>query len=113
LLVSFCCCSGFCNNLLWPLFHYIPLPVEAITTADEQFEAYKTANEAFADAVLACYEEGDIVWVHDYHLLLLPHMLRAKHPNIKIGFFFHTPFPSVRRRETAACDRSDRARHSH
>jgi len=69
-------------------------PVEAITTADEQFEAYKLANEAFAEAVLACYEDGDIVWVHDYHLMLLPHLLRSKKPDMKIGFFFHTPFPS-------------------
>jgi len=86
--------NGFCNNLLWPLFHYIPLPVEAITTADAEFDAYKLANEAFAAAVLDCYEDGDIVWVHDYHLMLLPHLLRAKKPDMKIGFFFHTPFPA-------------------
>jgi trehalose 6-phosphate synthase/phosphatase len=86
--------NEFCNSLLWPLFHYIPLPVEAITTADAQFDAYKQANEAFAEAVLECYEDGDIVWVHDYHLMLLPHMLRTKKPNMKIGFFFHTPFPA-------------------
>lgn len=83
--------SGFCNNLLWPLFHYIPLPVEAITSADAQFEAYKAANESFAEAVLECYEDGDLVWVHDYHLMLLPALLRAKHPDIKIGFFFVRP----------------------
>ena len=50
--------------------HYIPLPVESIGDADSQFEAYKSANESFAEAVLAAYEDGDLVWVHDYHLLV-------------------------------------------
>lgn len=86
--------NGFCNNVLWPLFHYIPLPVESITTADAEFEAYQAANYLFAEVVIREYQEGDVVWIHDYHLMLLPRILRQHYPNIKIGFFFHTPFPA-------------------
>lgn len=86
--------SGFCNNVLWPSFHYIPLPVEALRSAETQFLAYERANELFAQAVLDTYEEGDTVWVHDYHLMLLPSLLRAARPNFRIGWFLHTPFPS-------------------
>lgn len=86
--------NGFCNNLLWPLFHYLPMSIESITTAASQFDAYTIANQAFADVTLREYEEGDVVWVHDYHALLLPQMMRKKHANMRIGFFFHTPFPA-------------------
>ena len=44
--------------------------------------------------MLELYRPGDVVWVHDYHLMLLPSVLRARHPNMKIGFFSHVPFPS-------------------
>jgi trehalose 6-phosphate synthase/phosphatase len=86
--------NGFCNNILWPLFHYVPLPIEAVQSHDEQFEAYKEANEEFAKVVISLYKPGDTVWIHDYHLMLLPALLRSKVPDMKIGFFFHTPFPS-------------------
>lgn len=62
--------------------------------SDKMFDAYVHVNELFADAVLEQYQSGDIVWVQDYHLMLLPTLLRAKVPSIKIGFFLHTPFPS-------------------
>lgn len=86
--------NGFCNDLLWPLFHYIPLPIEAIKAHDKQFKAYQRANAEFAKVVLDNYQEGDAVWVHDYHLMLLPALLRRAKPTMRIGFFFHTPFPS-------------------
>lgn len=86
--------NGFCNNILWPLFHYIPLPLEAIQNLDEQYSAYAQANQLFADVVLNEYRDGDLVWIHDYHLMLLPRLVKQKKPNAKIGFFFHTPFPS-------------------
>jgi trehalose 6-phosphate synthase/phosphatase len=86
--------NGFCNDLLWPLFHYIPLPIDAIKAHDKQFRAYQKANAEFAKVVLDEWEEGDVVWVHDYHLMLLPALLRHAKPGMKIGFFFHTPFPS-------------------
>ena len=86
--------NGFCNDLLWPLFHYIPLPIDAIKAHDKQFQAYQKANAEFAKVVLDEYEDGDVVWVHDYHLMLLPSLLRQARPAMRIGFFFHTPFPS-------------------
>lgn len=86
--------NGFCNNLLWPLFHYIPLNVENLATEPEQFAAYQAANVEFARAVLDVYKEGDTVWVHDFQLMLLPALLRSVRPNIKVGFFLHIPFPS-------------------
>ena len=66
---------------------------------ERTWEAYNAANRAFADAVLATVEEGDLVWVQDYHLMLMPNMLRqaidAKGlKNVRIGWFLHTPFPS-------------------
>lgn len=57
--------SPSCNNLIWPLFHYLPLPVESITTADKEFEAYQIANQAFAEVVMKTYQAGDVVWIHD------------------------------------------------
>ena len=53
--------NGFCNDLLWPLFHYIPLPIDAIKAHDKQFKAYQKANAEFAKVVLENYEEGDAV----------------------------------------------------
>jgi len=58
------------------------------------FSAYTAVNEAFADAVAAQYRDDDQIWIHDYHFMLLPKMLRARLPNAKIGFFLHIPFPS-------------------
>jgi len=90
--------NGYCNNVLWPLFHYVPLPFESkldeTNNVGVQFEAYRRANAAFAGAVLGQYCEGDVVWCHDYHLLLLPAMLRERSPRMKVGWFLHTPFPS-------------------
>ncbi|KAH1222952.1 Alpha,alpha-trehalose-phosphate synthase [UDP-forming] 1 [Glycine max] len=65
--------NGYCNNILWPLFHYLGLPQEdrlATTRSfQSQFEAYQKANQMFADVVNKHYEEGDVVWCHDYHLI--------------------------------------------
>jgi trehalose 6-phosphate synthase/phosphatase len=82
---------GFCNNTLWPLFHYFP----SYTDYDpKHFDVYVHVNRRFADAVLAILQPGDTIWVHDYQLLLLPGMLRAAAPQATIGFFLHIPFPS-------------------
>lgn len=59
--------------------------------------AYQAANRKFAKAVAKDVREGDCVWIHDFHLMLLPAMLReelGRDFNVKIGFFLHTPFPS-------------------
>ncbi|KAE9601211.1 putative alpha,alpha-trehalose-phosphate synthase (UDP-forming) [Lupinus albus] len=90
--------NGYCNNILWPLFHYLGLPHEdrlATTRSfQSQFDAYKKANQMFADVVNKYYEEGDIVWCHDYHLMFLPKCLKEYNSNMKVGWFLHTPFPS-------------------
>ncbi|SHE82002.1 bifunctional alpha,alpha-trehalose-phosphate synthase (UDP-forming)/trehalose-phosphatase [Flavisolibacter ginsengisoli] len=83
--------NGFSNSTLWPLFHYFPSLVE---NKKEYFEAYKRVNQLFADKILDFVEPGDVIWVHDYQLMLLPQMLREKLPDAAIGFFLHIPFPS-------------------
>ena len=83
--------NGFSNSTLWPLFHYFPSIVE---NKKEYFDAYKKINQLFADAILEQYQPGDVIWVHDYQLMLLPQMLRDKLPEATIGFFLHIPFPS-------------------
>nr|KYP38089.1 Alpha,alpha-trehalose-phosphate synthase [UDP-forming] 1 [Cajanus cajan] len=90
--------NGYCNNILWPLFHYLGLPQEdrlaTTRTFQSQFDAYKKANQMFADVVNKHYEEGDVVWCHDYHLMFLPKCLKEYNDQMKVGWFLHTPFPS-------------------
>ncbi|EON67916.1 alpha,alpha-trehalose-phosphate synthase [Coniosporium apollinis CBS 100218] len=87
--------NGFSNSILWPLFHYHP---GEITFDESAWNAYTEANRLFAKAVAQDVQDNDLVWVHDYHLMLLPAMLREEigktRKNVKFGFFLHTPFPS-------------------
>jgi trehalose 6-phosphate synthase/phosphatase len=80
-----------CNDTLWPLFHYF---VDRLRITEEAWEHYVTVNRRFAEAALAIASDGSRVWVHDFHLMLVPAMLRAERPDLAIGFFLHTPFPS-------------------
>jgi trehalose 6-phosphate synthase/phosphatase len=83
---------GFSNSVLWPLLHYF----SHLAVLDrEWWEAYREVNQLFAQAVAKAWRPGDTVWVHDYHLMILPAMLRDKVPEARIGFFLHTPFPSA------------------
>jgi len=82
--------DGFCNKTLWPLFHDFPQFTEI---EDQAWDAYVEANRIFADAVVAQAEPGDVIWVHDYHLMLLPQLLRDRLPDATIGWFLHIPFP--------------------
>jgi trehalose-6-phosphate synthase len=83
------------NLVLWPLFHYILWDGATDGTVETQnWVHYKTVNEQFADAICDLYEERDLIWVQDYHLMLLPTILRSRIPKANIGFFLHTPFPS-------------------
>eukprot|EP00250_Pteridium_aquilinum_P003695 c14001_g1_i1 orf=129-3305(+) len=90
--------NGYCNNVLWPLFHYLGLPQEdrlsATRSLEDQFKAYKRANSKFAEVVKSVYQEGDVIWCHDYHLMFLPKCLKDYNVNMKVGWFLHTPFPS-------------------
>ena len=90
--------NGFSNSILWPLFHYHP---GEITFDESAWEGYVEANRLFAETIAHELRDNDLVWVQDYHLMLLPAMLREeienmdrKPQNVKLGFFLHTPFPS-------------------
>jgi trehalose 6-phosphate synthase/phosphatase len=83
--------NGFSNATLWPLFHYFPSFVEF---DNETFTAYEHVNRVFADNILPMLLPGDVLWIHDYQLMLLPEMIRRQEPNATIGFFLHIPFPS-------------------
>lgn len=83
--------GGFCNDMIWPLFHYFP-SYSVFNT--DYFQAYKEANSRFCDEMVKFIKPGDFVWVHDYQLMLLPEMIRKKIPDVTVGFFLHIPFPS-------------------
>jgi trehalose 6-phosphate synthase/phosphatase len=83
--------QGFCNNTIWPLFHYFP--EYAVYSAD-YWQAYRRVNRLFAEAVTGVARPGDIIWVHDYHLMLLPRLIKERLPDMTAGFFLHIPFPS-------------------
>lgn len=83
--------NGFCNDMVWPLFHYFPSYAKF---TDDYYEAYVEANTIFCEKILEIYKPNDIIWIHDYHLMLLPALLRRHLPEATIGFFLHIPFPS-------------------
>ncbi len=83
--------GGFCNDLIWPLFHYFPS--YAVFNSD-YFKAYEEANLKFCEELVKTIKPGDFVWIHDYQLMLLPEMIRQRMPDVTIGFFLHIPFPS-------------------
>jgi trehalose 6-phosphate synthase/phosphatase len=83
--------EGYSNAVPWPLFHY---SVARLPMHVRHFEAYRTVNARFADAVASHYQTGDLVWIHDYQLMLVPQMVRDRVPGARIGFFLHIPFPS-------------------
>lgn len=89
--------EGYCKATLWPLFHYLlwqDVNSERRAWEEYSWDAYYAANEAFAKRVAQEYKPGDLVWIHDYHLLLVPLMLRKLVPDAVIGLFVHAPFPS-------------------
>ncbi len=83
--------NGMCNNVLWPILHYESTEVEF---RDTYWQAYAEVNKLFAKEILSIAEDDDLVWVHDFHLFLLPKILKRKRKSLKVGFFLHTPFPS-------------------
>jgi trehalose 6-phosphate synthase/phosphatase len=87
--------AHYCKTMLWPVFNYqIPDHPKSKAYEDHSWIFYVNLNQAFADKVIKSYKRGDIIWVHDYHLLLVPAMIRKKLPDAQIGFFLHTAFPS-------------------
>ncbi len=82
---------GFCNKTLWPLFHYFPTLARY---EEEYWQEYQNVNRVFGEVVVEALRPDDVLWIHDYHLMLLPKLVREKFPEIPIGFFLHIPFPS-------------------
>lgn len=87
--------AHFCKQILWPVFHYqIPDNPKSKAYEDHSWKYYEKVNQAFADRIVKNWKRGDVIWIHDYHLLLVPGMIRAKLPEAQIGFFLHVAFPS-------------------
>ncbi|GIM94481.1 trehalose-6-phosphate synthase [Paractinoplanes toevensis] len=82
--------EGFANSTLWPLYHDA---VEQPVFDRGWWETYRTVNRRFAEAAAEVAEPGAAVWIQDYHLQLVPQMLRELRPDVLIGFFMHVPFP--------------------
>ena len=83
--------EGFCDNTLWPAFNYF---AQKAKYDPLNWEAYKQVNQLYADLISRYIQDDDILWIHDYHLALLPKMIRSRFPNVSIGYFQHIPFPS-------------------
>jgi trehalose 6-phosphate synthase/phosphatase len=81
---------GFCNETLWPLFHSFPSYVEYDAKC---WSFYERVNRIFCERVLEIILPGDMIWIHDYHLMLLPALLKQRMANVAIGFHLHIPFP--------------------
>lgn len=83
--------EGYSNDTLWPLFHYFQ---SYVTYNEAYWSAYENVNQLFLKAITKNSKEDACIWVHDYHLMLLPALLRQKLPNLSVGFFLHIPFPA-------------------
>jgi trehalose 6-phosphate synthase len=83
--------AGFSNGALWPLFHY---RVGVVNFSHEDYAAYQRINEEFARHLVPLLQPDDVIWIHDYQMIPLAGMLRARGVTQKIGFFLHIPFPA-------------------
>ena len=86
--------EDFACGLLWPVLH--DRSPDHKPGKYQSWHSYQSVNQKFKDAVLTVAAPGDFVWIHDYHLLLLPALIRKALPGVRIGFFLHTPFPSFK-----------------
>ncbi len=91
----------FCKQHLWPIMHQImdvygPLDPAGIGAKAQQsvWLVYSTVHNMFRDRILEVYQQGYLVWIHGFHLMLLPSFVRRRIPGAKIGYYIHTPFPS-------------------
>ena len=84
--------TGFCNRVLWPLFHSLP---SYLKLRHEEYRTYQQVNHHFASNLFPLLRKGDLVWVHDFHLIPLGAELRCLGWTGHLGFFLHTPFPPV------------------
>jgi trehalose 6-phosphate synthase len=84
--------NGFCNSSLWPLHHYFP---GSFRYDADEFDSYMAINHHFADALLKVIQDGDVIWIQDYHLMPLGGLLRQAKVTAPIGFFLHIPYPNI------------------
>lgn len=83
--------EGYCNSKLWPLCHYFYVLVKH---ENDHWAAYQEVNSLFCQKACEIIHKDDIVWIQDYHLMLLPQMIREQKEDVNIGYFHHIPFPS-------------------
>ncbi|HEY9886478.1 MAG TPA: bifunctional alpha,alpha-trehalose-phosphate synthase (UDP-forming)/trehalose-phosphatase [Vampirovibrionales bacterium] len=85
---------GYSNKVLWPVLHYLPSHCDY---EEKDWKTYKQVNELFCETLINEIKptKDDLIWVHDYQLMLLPALIREKLPEANIGFFLHTPFCSA------------------
>jgi trehalose 6-phosphate synthase len=83
---------GFCNSVLWPLFHYF---INDFRYSDAQYESFHRVNQRFASELVPLLEPDDVIWVHDYHMIPLAQKLREAGVRQPLGFFLHVPFPTI------------------
>lgn len=81
---------GVSNAILWPLLHSFPTTMRV---SEAPWESYREANERFAQVVFDTSKPSDMVWVQDYHLMLVPGLLRRKRRRARVGWFCHVPWP--------------------
>jgi trehalose 6-phosphate synthase/phosphatase len=78
------------NSVLWPVLHY---RIDQMPMNPTGWPTYRKVNEAFARTAIEAYRPGDVIWIHDYHLMLAPELIRRTLPQARIGYFLHIPFP--------------------
>ncbi len=83
--------DNFSNKTIWPLYHYFP---QYTSYNPVSWEGYQHVNELFCESMIQILGQNELIWIHDYHLMLLPQLLRSKLKDPTIGFFLHIPFPS-------------------
>jgi len=85
--------NRYCNKILWPVLHYFADEIEYNLV---DYEYYKWYNTKFSEKIIKLAQDGDRIWVHDYHMMLLPNLLRSGlKVDVRIGFFLHIPWPIV------------------
>ncbi|MFC4350691.1 alpha,alpha-trehalose-phosphate synthase (UDP-forming) [Fodinicurvata halophila] len=84
--------NGYANRILWPVLHYRS---DLMEYHSEHFRTYQRVNANFVSQLVPLLKEDDLIWLHDYHLMMAPRDLRQAGVKNRIGFFLHTPFPSA------------------
>ena len=84
--------SGMANQAIWPVAHYM---IQHLQLERKFIDMYRIINERFARVVLEGYRQGDSIWIHDYHLMLVPELIRNVHSDARIAHFWHIPWPAM------------------